>query len=308
VLLNSTEFSKKVEYSLQSSTANTIVLSSFIKEKALLWLLDATKSSSVKIVARWRKHDLLSGASDFDCYMLCRDRGVPFGVSMNLHGKIYYVDNQLFVGSANLTSSGMALSKHFNDEFGVGFEAGKGDETKIGRYLQSVRWLDDEIVDKIKADLEASENKDIYDNQLWTAAIDRELGNTITNLWMHELLFTSPKELLKFDANNEFHLHDYQLLGLNLDSLSRGNLSKNFINCNAFRWLLSILQDKGSLSFGGISANLHNAILDDPVPYRREIKDLVVNLFAWAKLKPNIFEISRPRHSQVIRLRKKVSA
>lgn len=302
MLLNSTEFSKKVEHSLLTSSATTIVLSSFVKEKALLWVLDATRSSSVKVVARWRKHDLLCGASDFNCYMLCRDRGIPFGVSLNLHGKVYYVDNQLFVGSGNLTSSGMALSKNFNDEFGVGFEAGKGDEAKIHKYLQSVKWLDDEIVARMYEDLKSSEKEETYSNQVWAEAIDTELISTTRNLWIHELLFTSPTKLLKFDARNEHHLHDYQLLGLNLDSLNKENLVAKFVNCNAFRWLLRTLQDEGRLSFGGVSAHLHNDILDDPIPYRREIKDLVVNLFAWAEFTPDIFEISRPRHSQVIKL------
>ena len=302
MLLKSTEFSDKIKFSLQSSSGIIIVLSSFIKEKALLWVLGASTSASIKIVARWRKHDLLCGASDFNCYKICRDRGIPFGVSLNLHGKVFCIDKHLFVGSANLTSSGFALTNKFNDEFGVGFEARQGDQAKIDRYLHSVRWLDDKLAARMEEDLKLSGKEDVYSDQVWTTSIDKEVTSTITNLWIHELLFTTPSELLKFDAKNEHYLHDYELLGLNLDTLNHENLRIKFINCNAFRWLLRVLQEEESLSFGDVSARLHNAILDYPLPYRREVKDMVMNLFAWAEFIPDFFELSRPRHSQIIRL------
>ena len=63
----------------------------------------------------------------------------------------------------------------------------------------------------------------------------------------------------------------------------------------------NILLEEKSLSFGAISSRLHNAILDDPIPYRKEVKVLVANLYSWFELMPETFEVSRPRHSQVIR-------
>ena len=301
MLLNSTEFSEKLESSLQSSGDTIIVLSSFLKLGALKWLLDNSKSLSIKVIARWRKHDLLCGASDFSCYKLCRDLNIPFGISLNLHGKVYCVDNQIFVGSANLTSRGMALSKNFNDEFGVGFNAGVGDQVKIKSYLQHVTWIDDKLATAMEAELSKPQDLDSISDEEWSLPIETKLTTSISHLWIHELLFTTPTELLKFDTENEHHLHDYELLGLNLDTLNRTSLVEALKRSNAYRWMRNILMEEESLSFGAVSSRLHNAILDDPLPYRQEVKVLVANLYAWFELLPKDFEISRPRHSQVIR-------
>ena len=96
-------------------------------------------------------------------------------------------------------------------------------------------------------------------------------------------------------------MHDYELLGLILDTLNRTSLVEALKRSNAYRWMRNILMEEESLSFGAVSSRLHNAILDDPLPYRQEVKVLVANLYAWFELLPKDFEISRPRHSQVIR-------
>lgn len=300
LLLSSTEFRDQLAASLGSAKDSVIVLSGFMKANALEWMLTNSQAKTVKVVSRWRKHDLICGASDFECYKICRDANIDFGVSLDLHGKVFSVDHQVFVGSANLTSRGMALSKNFNSEFGVGFAAGEGDKTKIDNYLTSVTWITNDLAAKIEEELKDLSLDQPISDQDWSSELKNILSHPIKHLWMHELLFSTPADILSFDANDENQLHDYQLLGLDIDTINRKSLAEEFKESNAFRWLNDLLQQEKSMSFGAVSAHLHNAILDDPLPYRRDVKTLVTNLFAWFSALPE-YEISRPRHSQVIK-------
>lgn len=301
MLLSSTEFSNKVESAFVDAEDNIIVLSAFIKANALKWMLKDLKAKSIKVIARWRKHDLICGVSDFEVYQICKEANVDFGISLNLHGKVFCIDNQIFVGSANLTSRGMALTNGFNDEFGVGFEAGDADREKVTSYLQNVTWINDGLVNKIKLEIESSKNEQNLNEQIWSDKLNEHLSKPIKYLWIHELLFAKPTDLLNFDSRNINHRHDLELLNLGIDDLNIESLIRHFKRSNSYRWLQSILSEVNSLSFGAVSAKLHSAILDDPSPYRRDIKILVANLYAWFEILPTEYEIQRPRHSKVIK-------
>ena len=57
--------------------------------------------------------------------------------------------------------------------------------------------------------------------------------------------------------------------------------------------------------FGQLSDELHNALVSEPKPYRRDVKVLLSNLLEWCqKLNLEEVEIDRPNHSQRIRLKK----
>lgn len=301
MLLSSTEFRDSLQSSMKAAKQEVIVLSGFIKAEALKWLLDQCDSKNVTVVSRWRKHDLVCGASDFECYEICKKAGVRFGVSQNLHGKVYNIDQKIFVGSANLTGRGMAFSNNYNDEFGVGFTAGESDKSKLNFYLNEVIWLNEELAESIRSELEETPVNKLVSELEWSITVKSLLLQPVKYLWMHELLFCQPKDLLSFDTNNEHQIHDFEILGLNFDNLNRENLAQQFKQTNAFRWLSNQIKRNNSMRFGEISSHLHNSILDDPLPYRREVKDLVSNLYAWFELLSDEFEVSRPRHTQIIK-------
>ena len=300
MLLSSSEFSDKLEQTLKNSTERIIVLSAFTKLAALTWLFDHAGAEDVSIISRWQPSDLTCGASDFECYEFCRDRGIRFGISLNLHGKVYCVDDQILVGSANLTSKGMALSPNHNQEFGIGFTGQQADTEKIDNFLREVTWLDDTLADSMRSDLDMIEKKNLSNGANWSASVLANLQARVTHLWAHELPFNTLEELMRFDAENEGHLHDLDLLGLNSEDISSDRLLSAYRKTNAFHWLLDLVESEGSLSFGGVTARLHNAILDDPTPYRQEVKSLVSTLLEWAAQYPDCYSISRPGYSTVI--------
>lgn len=300
MLLSSTEFRENLQSSLKRAKKEVLVLSGFIKADALRWLLDQCDTNNISVVSRWRKHDLICGASDFECYEICKQAGVRFGVSQNLHGKVYNIDQKIFVGSANLTSRGMAFSNNYNDEFGVGFAAGESDKSKLTSYLNEVIWLNDALAESLRNELDETSSSQMISDQVWSTIVKAQLYNPVKHLWMHELLFSTPADILNFNAENEFQHHDYMLLGLHIDSIHHESLATAFKDSNAFKWVDNLLQHEKSLSFGAISARLHGSILDDPLPYRREVKQLVANLFSWFQLLNSEYTVSRPNYSQVL--------
>ena len=54
--------------------------------------------------------------------------------------------------------------------------------------------------------------------------------------------------------------------------------------------------------FGAISSELHNALINDPKPYRKEVKDLLSNTLFWIQdLEIDALVIDTPNHSQRVR-------
>ena len=264
------------------------------------WLIEQTNIDNISVIARWQKNDLLCGASDFSCYEFCKSRKILFGVATNLHGKVFSCDNHILVGSSNLTSKGLALSENHNDEFGVGFEAGEADEAKIQDFLSKTVWVDDYLANILAAELDAVDISTVNREERWSLDIQKKLDSPIVHLWVHDLLFSNPEELSRTSIDNENCAHDLALLNLSKDEISIENLQNSFVKTNAYKWLSALLDREGSLSFGKVTAELHNALLDDPSPYRQDVKKLVANLFSWAEALPSCFKVIQPRYSLVL--------
>lgn len=303
MLLSSGEFRDKLSLHLSDASNSIVILSGFTKLKALDWLVRRSGTRDITVVARWLPGDLISGASDLGCYNYCRERDIRFGVSLGLHGKVYLTDGQILIGSANMTLRGLALAASYNDEFGYGFEAGEADISKLEKYLESVTWLDDQLFASMEAELETFAGPDPTKNSDWSADIMSKLQGTVEFLWVHELPFTEPEYLIANQSiEHDSISHDLDLFGLKAGHSSLENAIGSFQTTKAFAWLGEEVKKQGSISFGGLSKALHDALLDDPSPYRTQVKHLVAILFTWAERCPDSFEISRPRHSQVISL------
>jgi hypothetical protein len=300
LLLETGAFRKELADALSSAEQEVIVLSAFIKLDALKWLVETSKTSNLKIVARWQLSDLVAGASDLECYQLCDEANIPFGISQNLHGKVYIVDSKIFIGSANLTSKGMSLSHYENDEFGTGFEYGHTEKTKVRDYLGTVNWLDRNTVE-LMADFLASfeSNTDAHASE-WPQDIFEKLDPQPIGVWFHDLPMCSPKQLLEQTATATAIEHDLDCFR-SPNGAEEDELLKGFMSSQICFWLETQLQEFGELSFGKVTSLFHDQILDDPMPYRQYIKEGIANLFEWACVCESKFEVARPKHSQIIR-------
>ena len=99
----------------------------------------------------------------------------------------------------------------------------------------------------------------------------------------------------------------------NLDFLEVKSLSESseikdaFLRSKAFRWLYQELNATANkqIFFGELTQKLHNRIIKDPPPYRKDVKILLANLLSWVNVFAKDFiEIERPNYSQIIKIKK----
>jgi hypothetical protein len=151
----------------------------------------------------------------------------------------------------------------------------------------------------------------------WSIDIKKYLDPEYTpkKLLVSECLWTDGAWLFSESLNvmnyeSETLLHDVSLLGFQsveqIRNASKESIATGLANTKILRWLTSKLQSASDkeLYFGSITAQLHNALVNDPKPYRRDVKDMVKNLYQWVgATHVNGLVIDQPgRHSERMRI------
>ena len=75
-------------------------------------------------------------------------------------------------------------------------------------------------------------------------------------------------------------------------------------SAKCYLWLLNLVKNQSpqEMYFGAATAALHNALLNEPKPYRKEVKQLLSNLLTWIdELEVSELLVDRPNHSQRVR-------
>lgn len=90
----------------------------YIKYSSLARLLSAcTPTAAVFVVTRWRLDELALGVSDLSVWELVSARpNTQLFLSPNLHAKYYRADDDIWIGSANLTGAALGWSNNPNLE------------------------------------------------------------------------------------------------------------------------------------------------------------------------------------------------
>lgn len=237
---------------------------------------DATKND--RLLIRCNPSDVLSGACSLEALNLALSRGIQVRVSSALHVKLYLFDKILFVGSANLTGSGLALVGYCNDELStVGVPSDRDIDIAENLWSEGVV-LGPREIQKMRDYIEQLPQNDAQHFPAW------------------------PEEI--FVEERSLYCSDFPQGG-SLDEC-RWSTVRQFEASTAFLWLKQILKENGGkVSFGYLSSRLHDDVYDDPSPYRREIKDLLVNLIALIKkFKNDEISITVPGHSQILSLKR----
>jgi hypothetical protein len=262
-------------------------------------------TGTTKVLARWDARDLVFGASDLEVYEAVSARGFEFYINPKLHGKFSLInDLDLFLGSANFTASGLQLGVHGNWECGCVFESSELDRRLVRGLFNNSALVTPQLFADIKAFVLPLREKAKPEGLVFPAFIAEQLLDLVEGLWVRELFWTNDPASLRLDEVND--QHDVALLGIDPCQLSMlAQLGHSFRSTRCCKWLVSQLeQHGGQLYFGEAAELLHNALLEDPKPYRKDVKTLVNNLFSWsATALPSIFIVDIPSHSRRIRLR-----
>ncbi len=296
-LLKSDEVKSILEQEFRTSKLITVI-SAYVTSPAIEWLVrNISPAVEVRLVARLSPHDFLSGASSLDAVRTALEANFRVGIIDNLHAKIYSIDQRkIFVGSANFTTNGLKLFGEGNLEAVVEAEASKENLLFVDQILKSAAPIDSATLLKMAAFLkDASTQKNAPGLSNLASWPDNVVPKS-ADLWVHDLPWVN---LSEEQVSVEGMLHDQLLFSVEDDG------GKSFNDSKVFRWLITMLDGKPSkeMYFGEITANLHNQLKDDPRPYRKDIKQLVVNLLSYCqKHSVKYISIDTPSYSQRVRL------
>lgn len=296
-ILISNEICSAVKAELEAAQHSVQVISAYCKNDAIS-AIDGFINPGIhdkKIMLRFRMDDILKGSSDLSVARFCLDRGWKIFVRFDLHAKTYIVDNKRgIVTSANATNSGLGLGKHFNLEMGTLVAIEQDDLKKIDRLYKDAVVLDEKLLKEMDKQVKAAEagpSGDFLSHE-WSKEITDKFTPEITTLFSYEI----PGE--QVDANSYIDFLDEDFHG------DRSSLKNAFRWSNVYLWLLATLRKNNNcLYFGALTEKLHDALISDPKPYRKEVKTHLSNLLKLIEdLEMDEILIDRPNYSQRIRL------
>lgn len=300
-LLSTHEVKQKIIDEVAHVSDNLQIISAFCKLPAIKFI-DKNISHSIKskkLMVRFLLSDILHGATDFELFDYCKLNGWQMYVRFDLHAKTYIFDRKrCILGSANLTSNGLGLSLHGNYELSSFAEVDDSDLKKIDMLFDNAILMTDELYRSMKSDYEmAQSNQAPVQRFRWNKSIEQEFNPKIDLLFTYDFPSTS--------APNFSDVNTFEFLEIGYIP-SQEELKQAFRWSKAFLWLYNYLNscpDKTSY-FGGVTASLHNTLVNDPKPYRKEVKDLLANTLGWIKaLDIEEISIDIPNYSQRIRIR-----
>lgn len=295
-ILFSNEIMNAVVNELHKATDSVQIITAYCKEKTFKYL-DSEINEDVqekKLLVRFRLDDVLKGSTDFGILNYGIEHGWKVYVRFDLHAKTYIVDNKRgLVGSANATNSGLNIGKSGNMEMAAFVDVEPEDIEKIGSLFNDAILVDDYILTNLRQQFEAIENEENTEGHSWDDSIMKLFNPHIETLFSYEL----PEDF-------ELKTGEYfRFLDENYDG-NKEKLKETFRWSNAYLWLLDTLRShEGCMYFGDLSANLHNTVVSDPKPYRKDIKQMLSNLLRLIdELGMEEVVIDRPNYSQRVRL------
>ncbi|RUL46532.1 phospholipase D-like domain-containing protein [Lysinibacillus antri] len=294
LIIHSKEIFPFLEIKLSNTKNQLIIVSAFVKIDALERIDQCINADIEKILLlRFRKMDLISKATDVELFEYCKNNGWKMYFNLDLHSKIFVFDKQrFFIGSANVTLSGLGISDKSNIESGVSGPLEQDDYSRLLSFFEISELMTDRIMNAFKNQIPATSNSEATPEWNLNGLNIFKVGSP-KKLWVSEFLSSASS----FDVKSS----DLKLLGLTRpESYDEDILKKSFMNLKCYKWLLDSFEDE--IYFGELSSKLHNSLIDDPRPYRKDVKDLLTTLLNWiTELKIDDIIIDRPNYSQRIR-------
>lgn len=268
-ILISSEVEEKIVEELSKTSKDINIVSAFCK-KSTLSLIDKNVNGDVKkrLLVRFLPSDISSGATDKEIFSYCKENGWQLFFDYTLHAKTYVFDHvKCILGSANLTNKGIGIASNCNKEASAYFLLDDDSYKKIMSLYKDSLLMTDELYEMVISGI--SDEEFISKREKTTLNVPK-----ITCLFPED-----------FPDENTDVIELYQ--------------------CRSYKWLVSFLKSKENKTsyFGEITANIHNAFVKDPRPYRKDIKQHLVDLLSCIKrLNISEIEITRPNHSEVVKL------
>ncbi len=279
------------------TTTRLIIISAYVTKTALEWICKIVRyDCQVVIVGRFNPYDFTRGSSDFGAILFAQQKGWEVRMLGTLHAKIYCFDNEeIFVGSANMTNNGLSLLGDGNLEIMTKAEPTGPNLNLIYSVINGAVMIDEGTALKMSMYLQSKSETELLtpDKAQWPQSI----------VQLREDIFVADFPLESYGKNRHLPFHSLQFV--QLDNSCESEQKALFKNSVAYKWLETTISktQEQSASFGYLSQQLHNALCDQPAPYRKKVKDLLFNLITYVEqLAKDDIKISVPRHSTILTL------
>lgn len=296
-ILFSNEIIEAVRNELRNASSSVRIITAYCKVHTFKQLEDCISKEIVdkKLLVRFRLDDVIKGSTDFELLSYAINEGWKVYIRFDLHAKTYVVDNMRgIVGSANVTNSGFGIGKSGNMEMATLVDIEDKDIEKINLLFHDAIYVDKDLLAKMTEQYNSINIKTAQEHLKWNDDIAKLFKPVIKTLFSYEL----PDDF-SMQNGEYFSFLDFTYNG-NIESLKEA-----FSWSNAYLWLKNTLSENdGCMYFGALSAELHNALVTDPKPYRKDVKHMLANLLSLiSDLNMYEIEVDRPNYSQRIRLK-----
>lgn len=292
ITLYDKEIYKRLKFNIKSAKDSIVLMSAYCKQKTFEEINRYVRNTVKEkvLVVRFQYMDVISGASDLGVYEVCKNYGWKLYFNLRTHAKTYVFDQTHCInGSANLTGKGMGLVAHGNMEYATEYDLEKGAYKKIMENVEQSVLITDKIYEKMLCSLKKSQEKNKVEN--WDKEILILFHQPVTSIFTCEL----PHQL--FDMS----LCDHELDFLCFHTkVTEENMKEAFQNSKCYQWLITQLEQAGNreMYFGELVARLHYQVVNEPKPYRKDVKELLANLLDWTnQLASDKVRIDVPGHS-----------
>lgn len=295
-ILVSNEILKAVCNELSMARDSVQIITAYCKMNSLEHLMQyiTPEVSDKKIMIRFRLDDIVKGSTDFSVIEKCISEKWEVYIRFDLHAKTYIVDNKRgILGSANLTNSGLSISGHGNSEMATLIDIDDEDMNKISRLYRDAILVDENLLQKMRLQYEAVGETNIKETLTWSKEITALFRPKIDALFSHELPDVDKLENGTYISFLEIYYNG-----------NKNELKEKLRWSNCYLWLLDTLnKHDGCMFFGAITAELHNVLVSDPKPYRKDVKVFLSNLLTIIELLGmSEIIVDRPNYSQRVRL------
>ena len=288
-ILGTEAFRDLLGQSLLAAENKVVILSAYVKVIGVEWLKEKLINKDIKcvIIARWDKSDIAQGSSDLNCYKICKDNNWQFRILKDLHAKIMLVDDKdLFIGSPNLTGHGMSLIPVSNKEMGVKLDATRSDINIVNNLIEESVIIDDAIFEQLKLWKDKLPEIKKQSFPSFPKIVNEKIQESFDKVWVHNFPWSTADELLNLKNIDENIKHDLELFGLTKEKITKGIIKNSLTKSKIYKWLIKQIkkQENEEIYFGNLSSIIHNSLLDDPKPYRKNVKELQSNLYSYVKM------------------------
>lgn len=295
-ILFSNEILDSVKRELNNAEYSVQIITAYCKESTFN-LLDRFIKDTVKrkrLLVRLRMDDVLKGSTDLEIIKSGFEKGWEIYIRFDLHAKTYVIDNKRgLIGSANATNSGLSIGQAGNMEMATLVDVESKDINKINKLFDDAILVDLNLYESLKSQIAAVDKSGSTNGYKWDKSITELFKPHIETLFSYEL-----PEDFELEAGEYFSFIDKTFDG------NESEFKEIFRWSNSYLWLLTTLEENdGCLYFGSITEKLHNSLVSDPKPYRRDVKHMLVNLLKLIeRLHMEEIVIDRPNYSQRVRL------